>query len=80
MNAYVGKNHTPFALVATCKCGNIVAAHMIIGGSKVGGRFTKTIERNYLKGGAVNIVDTRKQDVTIQGCNCIAQTINQTHK
>lgn len=61
---------TPLCLTVTCKCGGVVAATMLYGGDTIDEDFTNTIADVFLRGGKVEVVDTRTEKITLGGCEC----------
>lgn len=61
---------TNLAITVSCKCGNIVAATLIIGGDTIDESFTDTMATVYNSGGEIKIINTDQETVTLGGCSC----------
>ena len=61
---------TNLAIKVSCKCGNVIAATMIIGGDTIDEEFTHTMAEFYNDGGKIEIVNTDQEQLTLRGCDC----------
>ena len=61
---------TDFALVAKCKCGNIIAATMLHGGIEIDAEFMDEVADILLSGGSAEVVNTNTSPVVMGGCSC----------
>jgi hypothetical protein len=61
---------TNLALVATCKCGGVVAATMLYGGVDISKEFMSTVAEIYNDRGKIEIVNTAIIPVILSGCVC----------
>lgn len=63
---------TEIAMKVTCKCGGCIAATMIYGGIEIDAEFMDTVAKYANDGGKVEIINTTKDPVKLDGCLCVS--------
>lgn len=61
---------TSYAIKVTCKCGGCIACTLIYGGIAIDEEFTDTMADAIIDGGSIEIVDTSKNPIFMDGCKC----------